>query len=80
MCVEGKKIKSIKKLKGLRNVYCLGSENNGTMIANGIITKNCDALRYCLFTAFGKKFSMDITKTVPKDPKPMVDLRDYGFR
>jgi len=47
--VVGKKIKSIKNA-GKEDVYCLVGVKNGTMIANGIITRNCDALRYALFT------------------------------
>ena len=45
------KIKSIRKISN-EDVYCLASENNGTMIANGIITRQCDALRYAVCTAF----------------------------
>jgi len=47
MDVEFKKIKSIKKLKGKRNVFCMAT-NNGNFVANGIIVKNCDALRYAI--------------------------------
>ena len=42
------KIKSIKKLENKENVYCLKATNNGNMIANGFIIKNCDALRYAI--------------------------------
>ncbi len=44
-------IKSIKKI-GKSDVYCLASKKNGTMIANGIITSQCDALRYACCSAF----------------------------
>jgi len=47
--VVGLRIKSIKRA-GLADVYCLAGLRNGTMIANGIITRNCDALRYALQT------------------------------
>jgi PBSX family phage terminase large subunit len=47
----GVKIRSIKR-GGLEDVYCLASKINGTMVANGIITKNCDALRYAIFSHF----------------------------
>ena len=47
--VIGKKIKSIKQA-GKEDVYCLAAAKNGTMIANGIITRNCDALRYAVHT------------------------------
>lgn len=41
------RIKSIKRI-GKADVYCLSGLRNGTMIANGIITRNCDALRYAI--------------------------------
>lgn len=50
--IEFVKIKSIGKSNVLQDVYCLASENNGNMIANGIVTKNCDALRYAIASAF----------------------------
>lgn len=49
--VVGVRVESIRKV-GLEDVYCLASKNNGTMIANGIITRQCDALRYLIFTCF----------------------------
>ncbi len=52
--VVGVRIKSI-KLSGIEDVYCMVVSKNRNMIANGIIVSNCDALRYCLFTAFGAK-------------------------
>ena len=45
------KIKSIRRIEN-EDVYCLASEKNGTMIANGIITRQCDALRYAVCSAF----------------------------
>lgn len=45
------KIKSIRRVEN-EDVYCLASEKNGTMIANGIITRQCDALRYAVCSAF----------------------------
>lgn len=45
----GLRIKSIKRV-GIADVYCLAGLRNGTMIANGIISRNCDALRYAVFT------------------------------
>jgi hypothetical protein len=49
MHVEYVKIKSIKRLEKKEDVYCLGTQH-GNFIANGIIIKNCDALRYCIAT------------------------------
>jgi PBSX family phage terminase large subunit len=40
----------------------------------------CDALRYALFSAFGKKMSMDLYKPPADDKPPREDLRNYGFR
>jgi hypothetical protein len=48
--VVGVKIKSIKRLDKQQDVYCLATKKNGNMIANGIIVKNCDALRYAVMT------------------------------
>lgn len=48
--IVGKRIKNIKRLENREDVYCLASDQNGTMIANGIITRQCDALRYCIAT------------------------------
>lgn len=51
-------------VKGLRkiercDVYCLASEKNGNFLANGIVVKNCDALRYAIYTHFfGKEGSV----------------------
>lgn len=56
----GVKIKSIKRLER-EDVYCLGSKKNGTMIANGIIVSNCDALRYVLFSHFFDQTKDDST-------------------
>jgi hypothetical protein len=46
--VVGVKVKSVKKLNKKSDVYCMKAEKNGTLIANGIICSNCDALRYAL--------------------------------
>jgi PBSX family phage terminase large subunit len=43
-------VRRIGKLKGKKPVYCIGTQKHGTMIANGIVTKNCDALRYAVAT------------------------------
>ena len=55
--VVGVRVKSIKQ-DGFEDVYCMVVSKNRNMIANGIIVSNCDALRYALFTAFGKKKSL----------------------
>ena len=40
------KVKKIRKLDCLQNVYNMTVDVNHNYIANGIILKNCDALRY----------------------------------
>jgi hypothetical protein len=57
--VTGVKVKSLRKLEKRQNVYCLAAKKNGTMIANGIFTKNCDGLRYAIFSHFGKHMTLD---------------------
>jgi hypothetical protein len=50
-------IRGIRK-KGNEDVYCLATKVNGNFIANGVIVKNCDALRYAIYTHFfGKEMS-----------------------
>jgi hypothetical protein len=44
-------VKSVKKVEN-EDVYCLASKKNGNFVANGIVVKNCDALRYALYTHF----------------------------
>jgi hypothetical protein len=44
-------VKGLVKRKN-ENVYCLGTIKNGNFIANGIVVKNCDAMRYAMFTHF----------------------------
>ncbi len=43
------KIKSIEE-DGYEDVYCLSVPSTGNFVANGIVVKNCDALRYILAT------------------------------
>lgn len=45
------KIKSIKE-DGFEDVYCLSIPETGNFVANGIVVKNCDALRYACCSAF----------------------------
>ena len=40
---------------GEEDVYCMTMPKNGNFVANGIVVKNCDALRYAIFThLFGR--------------------------
>lgn len=70
--VVTRKIKKIER-KGKQDVYCLAALQNGTMIANGMIVSNCDALRYAIYTHFGKR-------TTLKQPSPFEAARDAEQR
>ena len=39
-------------MKGKDTVYCMKVSNNENFVANGIVVKNCDALRYAIVSAF----------------------------
>ena len=52
------RVKSVKRVKN-EDVYCLATKN-GNFVANGIVVKNCDALRYALFTHFFNRSSESI--------------------
>lgn len=60
--IVGVRIKSLRKIQKRENVYCLSAKNNRTMVANGIITRNCDALRYAIYSHFGKRTNLDYHK------------------
>ena len=45
-------IESIKELPEKEDVYCIGVEEIGNFIANGMVISNCDALRYAVVSAF----------------------------
>ncbi len=45
------KIKSIEE-DGFEDVYCLSVPETGNFVANGMVVKNCDALRYAVCSAF----------------------------
>ena len=53
---RGVKVKEIRKVDK-EDVYCLSVPESGNFIANGIVVKNCDALRYALYTHFFGKDS-----------------------
>lgn len=44
-------IKSIEECDP-EDVYCISVPKTGNFVANGIVVKNCDALRYAVYTAF----------------------------
>lgn len=43
------KVKSIEE-DGYEDVYCLNVPESGNFVANGIVVKNCDSLRYAIAT------------------------------
>jgi hypothetical protein len=51
--VEGyySKVKLIEE-DGFEDVYCISVPSTGNFVANGIVVKNCDALRYAICSAF----------------------------
>lgn len=53
--ISTSKVKKVKKIKNKCDVYNMNVENYHNYIANGIIVKNCDSLRYA--------YSYDIIKT-----------------
>jgi len=60
--VEYSKVKSIKKVSN-EDVYCMEVPRTGNFYANGILVKNCDAMRYAIYTHFGqKRFLKEVTR------------------
>ena len=45
------KVKSVEE-DGFEDVYCISVPSTGNFLANGIVVKNCDALRYAVCSAF----------------------------
>lgn len=54
------KVKSIQE-DGIEDVYCMSVPECGNFYANGILVKNCDAMRYALYTHYGKKTTLKTT-------------------
>jgi hypothetical protein len=82
-------VKSVRKVPN-EDVYCLVTERNGNFVANGIVAKNCDSLRYALYTHFfGKEMSrmtaQDIDRLYAEViggntlPAPFMDIQ-AGYR
>lgn len=44
-------VKSIDECEA-EDVYCISVPSTGNFVANGIVVKNCDALRYAVVSAF----------------------------
>ena len=51
------RVKSYSKVKivkpdGIEHVFCMSVPDTSNFISNGIVSHNCDSLRYCIFSAF----------------------------
>lgn len=76
---------------GKKKVFNLSVEDDEEYFADGILVHNCDALRYALFTAFGKKKSLTwgvqersgdggSGGNGPQGVQRFKPMSDYGFR
>lgn len=73
-------IKSIKKLEKKEDVYCLET-NNGNFIANGVVVKNCDALRYAIKTHKASSFNQtEHNRRQEESNKQVFHPSAFGFR
>jgi hypothetical protein len=75
------KVKSIEE-DGIEDVYCINVPKTGNFIANGIVVKNCDALRYACVSAFpnGDFGSPDENLTIDQlRRKVYQEDMGYGF-
>lgn len=63
---------------GKSKVYDLTVDNQHEYFANGILVHNCcDALRYAIYSAFGKRMKMD--KEPIQETRQIENLSDHGF-
>lgn len=74
------KVKSIEE-DGFEDVYCLSVPTSGNFVANGIVVKNCDALRYAVCSAFpmGEFNHPDENITYDQLRKKVFGDDGYGF-
>lgn len=74
------KVKSIEE-DGFEDVYCLSVPTSGNFVANGIVVKNCDALRYAVCSAFpmGEFNHPDENITYDQLRKKVFEDEGYGF-
>jgi hypothetical protein len=54
---EYSKVKSIKNVEN-EDVYCLTIPETGNFLANGMVIKNCDAMRYAVYTHYKNRESL----------------------
>lgn len=64
---EWSRVKSVKKT-GNEPVYCCKVAQTGNFVANGIVVKNCDAMRYGVYSHFGQMSEL-------KESDPAQELR-----
>jgi len=74
------KVKSVED-DGFEDVYCLSVPETGNFVGNGIVVKNCDALRYAVYTAFpqGEFNNPDEFLTIEQLKKKIYSDDGYGF-
>lgn len=73
-------IKSIEECAP-EDVYCISVPSTGNFVANGIVVKNCDALRYACCSAFpqGEFNHPDENLTVEQLKRKIYSDDGYGF-
>jgi hypothetical protein len=78
--VRFSKIKSIEE-DGFEDVYCLSVPETGNFLANGIVVRNCDALRYAIASAFprGELSHPDENLTIDQLKRKVFQDEGYGF-
>lgn len=64
---------------GEEDVYCMTMPKNGNFVANGIVVKNCDALRYAIFThLFGRSGGPEGPMTPETLDRLFMEAMDQG--
>lgn len=74
-------VKSIEECED-EDVYCICVPSTGNFVANGMVVKNCDALRYACYSAFpmGKFNSPDENLTIEQLRRKVYQQDEgYGF-
>lgn len=74
------KVKSVEE-DGKEDVYCISVPSTGNFVANGIVIKNCDALRYAIYSAFpqGEFNHPDENLTIDQLRRKVYGDDNYGF-
>lgn len=72
------KVQSITEA-GFEDVYCLCVPETGNFIANDMVVKNCDALRYAVVSAFPKGEFNHPDENISNDQLRKNVFGDEGF-